>query len=583
VTLPDRQQLQQRLISLDGAPYPAYRDLEKTYDFPQFELTFTRFQSDPFASPSSITLKIPHTVSQFPDSLRKSPAQCLGLRDYLARCLSREAAKLSQHLGSGNSGRIQVAKLGQEVLDRTVVLDQGDQWEVRLTVGLPAKGRRIDGRSAVTVLCEQLPQLVERCLLSSAHDLAAVIAYCQSVEDAIALRQQLTEKGLVAFVADGSLLPRRSGVDPRPLEAQSVVPFQSPPSLQVTLTCPHRGDVTGMGIPPGITVIVGGGYHGKSTLLTAIALGVYDHPLGDGREGVVTVATAAKIRAEDGRSIAGVDISPFINHLPQGKSTQNFSSQNASGSTSQAANIMEALEADSKLLLLDEDTCATNFLIRDRRMQQLIPQTQEPITPLIDKIRQLYREKGVSSILVMGGSGDYFEVADTVIALNNYEVQDVTDDAKAIAKQYPSQRQWQGGDQFGAISQRFPLGECLDPSRGKKAVSIKVRSCEQLSFGETDIDLAAIEQLVEANQTRAIGLALLNIQQTLRQNSTDQPLTIADLLTVIEQKLQTEGIGSFSSQAGDLAQFRPLELATALNRLRSLQVKTVSASPLGHG
>ncbi|MFN9176176.1 MAG: P-loop domain-containing protein, partial [Synechocystis sp.] len=258
-------------------------------------------------------------------------------------------------------------------------------------------------------------------------------------------------------------------------------------------------------------------------------------------------------------------------------------SQNASGSTSQAANIMEALEAGSKLLLLDEDTCATNFLIRDRRMQQLIPQAQEPITPLIDKIRQLYREKGVSSILVMGGSGDYFEVADTVIALNHYQVQDVTDDAKAIAKQYPSQRQWQGGDQFGAISQRFPLGECLDPSRGKKAVSIKVRSCEQLSFGETDIDLAAIEQLVEANQTRAIGLALLNIQQTLRQNSTDQPLTIADLLTVIEQKLQTEGIGSFSSQAGDLAQFRPLELATALNRLRSLQVKTVSASPLGHG
>ncbi len=575
--MPDRQQLQQTLIKLDGAPYPAYKDLAKTYDFPQFQLTFTRFQSDPFASPSSITLKIPHRVSQFSDSLRRSPAQCLGLRDYLARCLGREAANLSQNSGSGNSGRIQVAKLGQEVLDRTVVLARENEWEVRLSVGLPAKGRRIDGRSAVTLLCEQLPQLVERCLLASAHDLAGLTAYCQSVEDTIALRQQLTEKGLVAFVADGSNLPRRSGVDRRPLQDQSVVPFQSPPSLRVTLTCPHRGAVTGMGIPAGITVIVGGGYHGKSTLLTAIALGVYDHPLGDGREGVVTVPTAAKIRAEDGRSIAGVDISAFINHLPQGKSTQNFSSQNASGSTSQAANIMETLEAGSKLLLLDEDTCATNFLIRDRRMQQLIPQNQEPITPLIDKIRQLYTEKGVSSILVMGGSGDYFEVADTVIALNHYQVQDVTDDAKAIAKQYPSQRQWQGGDRFGSICQRVPLVECLDPRRGKKAVSIKARSLAQLSFGEADIDLAAVEQLVEANQTRAIGLALLNIQQQLSQNPTHQPMAIADLLTLIDQKLQTEGIGSFSNNAGDLAQFRPLELAAALNRLRSLQVKTIEA------
>jgi predicted ABC-class ATPase len=570
--MPDRQDLQHTLNKLDGAPYPAYQDLARTYDFPHFRLTFTRFQRDPFAHPSQITLTISHTISQFPLPLRQSPAQCLGLRDYLARCVAREADHLSQNLGLGNSGRIQSAPLGQEVLDRTVVIHHAEQWEVRLSVGLPARGRRIAGRSVIALLCEQLPQLVDRCFLAASHNPGAIAAYCQSVEDTIALRQQLTTKGLVAFVADGAQLPRRSGIDPRPLQDQSVVPFQSPPSLRVTLTCPHRGAVTGMGIPPGITVIVGGGYHGKSTLLGAIALGVYDHPLGDGREGVVTLPTATKIRAEEGRSIAGVNISPFINHLPQGKVTHHFSTANASGSTSQAANIMEALEAGAQLLLLDEDTCATNFLIRDRRMQQLIPPAQEPITPLIDKIRQLYTEKGVSSILVMGGSGDYFEVADTVIALQNYHVRDVTTEAKAIAQQYPSQRQWQGGDQFGELSHRSPIASSLDPSRGKKAVSVKARSRHQLSFGQTDIDLAAIEQLVETNQTRAIGLALVILQQQLRHPAPHQPSTIAELLGRIDRQLQTNGISYLSDYAGDLAQFRPLELAAALNRLRGLVV-----------
>jgi predicted ABC-class ATPase len=326
-----------------------------------------------------------------------------------------------------------------------------------------------------------------------------------------------------------------------------------------------------MGIPAGITVIVGGGYQGKSTLLTAIALGVYDHPWGDGREGVVTLPTAAKIRAEDGRSITGVDISPFINFLPQGKATQTFSTSNASGSTSQAANIIEAIEAGSQLLLLDEDTCATNFLIRDHRMQQLIPQTQEPITPLIDKIRQLYTEKGISSILVMGGSGDYFDVADTVIALNTYCVEDVTAAARAIAQQYPSQRQWQVGAPFGDRTSRFPLATSLNPSRGKKAVSVKARSRTSLSFGTSEIDLAAVEQLVETNQTRAIGLALLAIQRQLSTSPSPAPMTITELLTIIDHQLQTNGIGHFSDNAGDLAQFRPLELAAALNRLRSLR------------
>ncbi len=561
--------LSQALLNLDGAPYPAYRDLQSVYQFSQFQLHLRRIQRDPFASPSQIALIIDNAHSQFPARLIHSGDRRLGLRDFIARRIVQEAQRLSCSTGSGNSGKIQTTTLGQEILDRTLVLFDGDRWEVRLGVGLPGRGRRIDGTAAEKLLCNALPQLVNRCLLASAYELTELTAHCEALEDQIALRQQLAERGLVAFIANGAVLPRCSGIDPRPLASNSAVTFQAPTALAVTLPCPHQGEMTGMGIPQGVTLIVGGGYHGKSTLLSAIALGVYNQPLGDGREKVVSVANATKVRAEEGRSVTGVNLSPFINQLPRGQSTQEFSTQNASGSTSQAVNIVEALEAGSTLLLLDEDTCATNFMIRDRRMQQLIHKSQEPITPFIDKVRQLYEDKGISSILVMGGSGDYFEVADTVIALESYHVQDVTPQAKAIAAQYPSQRQWEGGKDFGTLPQRQVDLVSFDPRRGKRAVSVKARSVAQLSLGQSDIDLSAVEQLVEANQVRAIGAALA----ALFSHFGSQTLPMEEILSFIHHQLLSQGVQALSQTEGNLAAFPPLELAAAINRLRTLTVQ----------
>ena len=177
------------------------------------------------------------------------------------------------------------------------------------------------------------------------------------------------------------LLPRRSGVDDRPLEGGGVVPFRSPESLRVVLQAPNAGSVPGMGVPVGVTLVVGGGFHGKSTLLRALEAGVYNHRPGDGRERVVSDPDTVKVRAEDGRAVAGVDISAFIDGLPLGQDTHHFTTPNASGSTSQAATIVEALESGAHALLVDEDTSATNFMLRDRRMQSLVPKDAEPITP----------------------------------------------------------------------------------------------------------------------------------------------------------------------------------------------------------
>ncbi|HBL10570.1 MAG TPA: ATPase, partial [Cyanobacteria bacterium UBA11162] len=471
--------------------------------------------------------------------------------------------------GTGNSGLIAITLVGQSVLGRTSVLITDKFIEVRFVVGLPARGRRISGRQAAEMLCDDIPQIVNDAIKYKSLNATAIKQHVETVEDADWLRQQLAEKGLVAFIPDGAILPRSSGVDDRPL-VKDAIPFKSPEELRVEFTCPNRGVVKGMGIPSGVTLIVGGGYHGKSTLLRAIELGVYNHIPGDGRELVVTQVSAVKIRAEDGRSIASVDISPFINQLPQGRSTRQFSTPNASGSTSQAANIIEALEAGAKVLLVDEDTAATNFMIRDRRMQQLIAKDKEPITPFIDKVRQLYTDYGVSTILVMGGSGDYFDVADTVIAMENFEPQEVSEKAKAIAEQHRTERISEGGKEFGQITPRIPLAESIDPSRGNREVKLKVRDVDEVVFGTEEIDLAAVEQIAEKGQLRAIAQAIVYGK---RQYINGQH-TLPEVLNRVMADIESKGLDILTNfPEGDLVIFRRFELAAALNRLRTLKIK----------
>ncbi len=560
------QTLRQTLHKLDGASYGAYKSIKGRYDFGDFTLWIDHVQGDPFAAPSRVRVEVAAAIAQWPAALWSNPVRTLALEDYLLRAFGEGARDLSGHRGSGKSGLMQILQVGQEAIAQTAInIDKGNV-EARFTVGLPAQGRRILGRMAAALLCEDVPELVERSLLTPAFKLSHVSRHIETIEDHLALQGQLGDRGLVAFVANGAILPRRSGVDDRPLPG--AIPFQSPPELAVTLTAPNGGPIEGMGIPQGITLIVGGGYHGKSTLLQAIELGIYAHIPGDGREAVVTDGRAVKIRAEDGRSVVGVDISPFINHLPQGQSTTAFSTTNASGSTSQAANLIEALEAGAKVLLVDEDTAATNFMIRDRRMQKLIAKDKEPITPLIDKIRQLWEEHGVSTVLVMGGSGDYFEVADRVIALDQFRPVDVTIQAKDIAAAYPNERTPEGSPHFGPITPRIPLPASIDPKRGKRDVNIKVQGVDGITLGTADIDLGAVAQVVNPGQLRAIAAALVYGQNRL--GSQTLPAFLDELMAAIAR----QGLDAFAPYpTGEYVGFRRFELAAALNRLRTLQVK----------
>jgi len=610
----NKESLQRHLLQLDNRGYKAYKDIKDNYDFSEFTLIIDYVQGDPFASPSKFRVIVSPNIAQIPRELFNSRSREIALQDYLTRQFDKAAHSISSKRGTGKSGLIAVTGFGQEVLERTSAfiisstasdIEDLGGVELRFVVGLPAGGRSILGRQAAEMLCEDIPQIVSQSLKYSSLNAAECRRHVETVEDADWLRKHLAEKGLVAFVADGSILPRRSGVDNSPL-LNNAVAFQSPPSLKVDFNCPNRGLISGMGIPAGITLIVGGGYHGKSTLLMAIELGVYNQIPGDGREFVVTSPAAVKIRAEDGRSVAGVDISPFINHLPQGRDTVQFSTANASGSTSQAANIIEALEVGRRkkeegrrkkeearrkreesqsfatgmqaasceedlvpVLLVDEDTAATNFMIRDRRMQALIAKDKEPITPFIDKVKQLYADYGVSTILVMGGSGDYFDVVDTVISMDNFEAYNVTEKAKEIAKNYSTSRAAEGGETFGEITQRVPIPASLDPSRGRRDVRVKVRDVDELAFGTEEIDLGAVEQIVDSGQLRAIAAAMVYAKQQYM----DGKRTLSEIIDLVMADIGAQGMDILSPfPEGDFAMFRRFELAAAINRLRSLSV-----------
>ena len=567
------QDLENRLCRIDGRGYKAYKDIKGQYAFPGFLLIIDHVQGDPFAAPSRIRVRVGRGEAGIPEDAVRNRIRTVAACDFLTRVFCGQCSIWARgNRGSGKSGLITIDKPLQQILERSALVIGPEYVEARFFMGLPARGRGISGKDARDMFFEELPRIVEHALLMKNLLAPELFRHVETAEDAEFARSRLGDLDLMAFVADGALLPRASGVDPGPLDDPRVTRFQSPDSLRVGLDLPNGGRVTGMGIPRGVTLIVGGGYHGKSTLLNALECGVYNHTPNDGRGRVVTSPGAVKVRAADGRNIENADISPFINNLPGGRDTRSFSTKNASGSTSQAANIVEALEMGADALLLDEDTSATNFMIRDVSMQRLVAQAQEPITPFIDKVRQLFTDRGVSTVLVMGGSGDYFSVADRVIRMADYKPMDVTREAKNVAEACRDRRRIEGGSAFGPVRGRAPLAESFNPFRRNGKYKISAVRMREILFGNTVVDLGDVAQLVDTSQTRAIGYAIHHAMKYM-----DGTCCLEEVIDIVMKHLDESGLEGLSPYlVGDLARFRKFELAAAINRMRTLKVRQVS-------
>ncbi len=561
------QKLLDILNRIDGRGYKAYKDIQGKYHMGSYILSIDHAQSDPFAPPSKVRIIMPQDNSSFPQELFNTKSRKIALEDLIARKFKTASQSFLKKRGTGSSGLIEIDCGAQEIIERTSVKIDKGKLEVRLYIGLPAHGRKIVSKEAKHIFFHVLPKIINSSLLYKNLDKSEIERFVYINEDQDILRERLSELNLVAFIANGSILPRESGISDRPL--LTAKRFISPCSLEMEIDLPYSGKIKGMGIPKGITLIVGGGFHGKSTLLRAIERGVYNHIPGDGREFVITVKDAVKIRSEDGRCVTGVDISPFISKLPSNIDTKNFSTQNASGSTSQAANIIEAIEAGTSLLLMDEDTCATNFMIRDGRMQRLVAKRWEPITPFVDRVRELYEKFGISTILVLGGSGDYFDVADNVIMLKEYQVVDVTKQAKEIAQSIKNCREKETLEPINLPKKRI-IGPGSFKIREKD--KIKARGLSTISIGKTNIDLFFVEQLVDKSQTNSIAQFFKIIDKKYLKNKN----AISDIVDSIINEIEEKGLEilvPFSNgHPGSLAMPRKYEIMAAINRYRDLRL-----------
>ncbi len=514
-------------------------------------------QGDPFAAPSDVSVLVKQPG--FPKEILQSRQTRIAAQDMILRFFGQALNQAAvRGKGSGKSGRLSVTRPGQEILERTSChISEDGAIRVRFNIGFPANGRRILARELERILFVTVPEVVNKSLiyrnytpkmkeqLEEAWKLAA---------DQSAIREQLDALGLAAFVADGSILPRESGVSQKPMK--DAIPFEAPASLRVEVDTPWRGKLTGLGIRKGITLIAGGGYHGKSTLLEALERGVYDHIAGDGRELVITDATAVKSRAEDGRSVQDVNISGFITNLPNGKDTEAFSTEDASGSTSQAAGLAEALEAGARTLLIDEDTSAANFMIRDNLMQEVVHGDQEPIIPFVDRVRELRDSKGVSTILVAGSSGAFFDKADTVIQMDQYIPRDITEKAREAAKNYTFKEK-ENLRPFDSTSTRI-----VHKAKESERSRVRSRGMDTISIDRQDIDMRYVEQLVDPEQLAAIGQLL----RLANREIVDDRKTLSEVVSALQKRMESGGLDE--TVRGHGAAVRPQELFAAFNRQR---------------
>ena len=556
--------LKRELEKIDGRGYKTYKTLEGQYSFEDYILSIDHVQGDPFASPSRIRV-IVNNNNNFPKNLFYEKYKKITICDFLTRLFSKNIYKYGEKVfGSGKSGLIEISKCSQQVIERTSIIINNEKIEARFYVGFPARGRSVLSKELEKILFNIIPNIVKNTLIYNNINIKALNDKLKLLEDQEFIRKQLKDKKLIAFIANNSILPRESGISQKPLKDGKK--FISPKELEVEFNTPNRGLIKGMGIPEGITLIVGGGYHGKSTLLKALELGVYNHIEGDGREFVITDNTALKVRAEDGRAITKTDISLFINNLPNGKDTKKFYTENASGSTSQAANIIEGIESGTKLFLIDEDTSATNFMIRDSVMQQLVSKDKEPITPFIDVARSLYKQKGISTILVAGSSGDFFDIADLVIQMDNYEPYEVTKKAKALSRGITNVNE---NLKVDIDFNRVILKGTIESS--PKGVKVKTLGKDGISINKENIDLRAVEQIVDNEQLNTIGAIMKYAENKLMGKN----LTLAQIADNITEELKNNliGIENIKGGYGSFAIVRKQEIMCAYNRYRKIKIR----------
>lgn len=528
--------LYQKIRSLDGKPYGTYKNLAtREWDFGDFVLEFIHVQGDPYAPASRVLLRAKLATLGYAPEWGSDFEHRLALSDFLYRRLGR----MVQERYPGKDAAVVFDTAGPEMLVRNSLWIDNGEIRACLQVRLPGEGRKIQAELAAEILTMVMPDLVAAGLYYTQGDEPAMQRHYRVLAERKEILAELEGRGLCAFVPDGAVLPRASGLSEMPLEG--AVSFAAPAELAVTLNACGR-EIRGMGIPKGITVITGGAFHGKSTLLQALVRAVYPHVPGDGREGIVVDDTALRVGVEDGRSVRGTDLSMFVRDLPGGISTKDFSTLSASGSTSEAANLLEAMEAGARTFLIDEDSSAVNFLIRDVRVRKLLGDEREPLIPLTDRIRSL-ASAGMNFILVAGACGDYLDIADNIIVMANYRAECAR--ASVIANREGDENPIGSTSELAEVPQSRPFAAYMQPlqkhvrpaSAVERQVKVKLAGDSLLQIGFLVADTSRLVTLVNKQQRLGAGFMLLNMLQNAASNTAEGSAPASDSVAGVAQKL----------------------------------------------
>ena len=576
----DKKEFYTLLSELDGQPFAEYQQMVGDFDFARYVIKCAKIdlEGDDALTPV-FTIRIPQTVAEIPEYLFDSPVRRTAMEDLLLRKLSANIERIANYDHNGIARRhILVASPNQKILPRNALTLTKEYIEVRLEVALPVQNVIVDGEPTASVagelaqqiFFEDLPEVVGNSLLYCNIDTEEADRFVNNMEDTDRLRQHLGASGQVSFVADGALVTRVTGEDEPDYER--LAPIEIDESLLEEVEVPHAGSVRGLGIPNGLTLILGESNSGRVDLMDAISQGIYNHIPGDGREQVVTVADAVNIRSEVGRSIQQVDISAFAIDLADGGNPASYTTKSAGSFTSQAASTVEALEAGARVLLFDEHSSSSTFLSSDTRVASLLGESSR--NTLAARARQMVDELGIS-LIVAGSSlvAEFIPIADKILKVENFKVVDITDEAKALDI-VPSTVVDSSVNLASMLSRsRWVMPSSIDPSIGREDLVIEVDDADYLQFGRSIIELEAIKQIADADQARAIGYVLYYAK--LRYM--DEGYPIREILDLVDRDLSNEGLNALARDLrGDLARPRRYEVAAALNRLPAFRVSHVT-------
>lgn len=578
----DQVSFEKKLHNMDQQPYYAYKNLSGiSVSFNNFSILFKHIQGSPGASPASLCqLVIPAKYLNLPNWSQSTQARTVASEDYILRIFYDAVIHCAQqNRGDEGSGSFQTVNMPQQVLKRNIVQFFEHSLSINFRISLPGSKKKTTlCKEAVKMFSYELP-LIIKFIRHAISENKALKQHCDCVEDMLTLQNNLTQYGLIAFVADGSLLARESGISDRPVP-KDAIPFKVPDDLTVEVDLPNAGKVRGLGLRAGISTIIGGGYHGKSTLLNALVKAIYPHIPGDGREQVVVNREAVYICAEEGRCVRDLNISAFFYSLPHSSDPHHYSTDNASGSTSEASSVVEYVQAGAKLLLIDEDSSAANFLYRDPDLRELIP--EDPIIPFFDRIQELYSKYGVSTLIIASGSCRYFSVSDQIIAMKNYLPVEMTKRAKALKGRSTHLAESSPEATLPITDKRILSQDNFNPEyinkRLKKIIPIRIKALrgqehEIIEYGMDKIDIRYLSSIVDADQIMTIGYLLLLSRHLKLYEEKCSPTQLAKKLLALIQEKDLDILQIPETTPVFFSQVTVLELVGALNRLRSLKTK----------